>query len=98
MLKIRIYLSITCCCKMVNGVRNMLVVTEKGSWCECLHLYVRDIRARIPARNCSPSTKRLPHAQAIASSDRESNAKNANDCKICSIFPPTTSLLDPSLR
>lgn len=35
----------------------------------------------------------LPHAQAIASSDRESNAKNANGCKICSIFPPTTSLL-----
>lgn len=49
------------------------------------------IRARIAARNCSPSTKRLPHAQAIAGSDRESNAKNANGCKICSIFPPTIS-------
>lgn len=32
MLKIRIYLSMTFCCKMVNGVRNMLVVTEKGVW------------------------------------------------------------------
>lgn len=56
-------------------------------------LYVRDIRARIPARNCGRSSKRLPHAQAIAGSDRESNAKNANGCKICSILPPTTSLL-----
>ena len=78
---------------MVNGVRNMLVVTEKGlsAVSDCTFTFAIHARAFQPGIAVLPLN--LPHAQAIASSDRESNAKNANGCKICSIFPPTTSLL-----
>ena len=56
-------------------------------------LFAINARAFQPGIAVVPLLKCLPHAQAIAGSDRESNAKNANGCKICSIFPSTTSLL-----